>query len=366
VALAGANGVASAPPGGQDTPVAQLAKSAPGVATPGIVAGPSTPDALKNAPFCPDCGADKVAGAKFCGVCGCSFTGQTRAKGAPPSTPPIPAVPAAAPAEAKPNGRETPMSFEELYEIEGMRWPPFRPRTTGASAVDDPAVLQSPGDPHADPGVGLQTTHPVGDALGAALVDEPATLAGTPDQRPGHLVGALFDVVSSPMASVDDVAVILAAAPTLELREGNGHKNGSLAAAWADAAERPIPRKDAEDRNEKDMPASRAMFIPKEPPPEPPPVSAPEPSISYQPAVAQPPPAAPAPWAAFASAPSKPPEPAPEPKVEAPVPGVPPPSAVTPTMLQTLDAEQLRKILEREIAKGHITADDLDGEKKKP
>jgi hypothetical protein len=207
----------------------------------------------------------------------------------------------------------------------------------------------------------------------AALPDDADVLAGNAP-RISHVSLAVLDDAHAAFANVDDPITIRASAPP--------PTPVSLAEAWRDAAEKPIPRND--NRNDAEMPAERAMFMPKaEPALGPPRAPTPQPIVTYQPAAPMPvaaaPPATFAPWAAFASA-----APAPAPASAPPSPiapvdtgaaAFPPPDPVAPapasetrvagpaTMMMSLDANELRKLAERLAEKGALSPEEIDAAK---
>ncbi len=363
-----------------------------------------TPDALAAAPFCPDCGATRLASARFCPHCGCSFTGASRAKGAPPPVAPAtrPMMPAvkAAPIALAPGA---PLDVDLLEGLNaGGKVIALRPRTAAAANVDEPALLAGKDAP-----IGLGVTRLVPSVVtDAARPDEPAAIAGVaPPASP--VAGMHLHRVTEAMARVDDVASLGAPAPAagasapaaaprapatptptatatatgaaaaaglsieaLEgisrtsvltasaalvddddaLAKGEGFRLAlgvthmapvhadaalvddplvlgggqpepvrilravlhrthgafasvddagalgprNLAREWADAAERPIPRKD--NRAAAAVPRSREILTTPPPPPSTPP---PEPQTQYVPAAPPQPAGTPAPWAAF-------------------------------------------------------------------
>lgn len=353
-------------------PVLQAAAQLPvQPAVPGVppAAMQDVPQALRDAPFCPDCGADRVAGAKFCPICGRSFTGAARAKGALPTQPPatVPAlhVPRIDPT---PKASNSPISLEGLAVLEGIRGPELRPRTSFAGSPDEPRALL--GQPQN--GVGLMVTHltPTHRADGS-VPDERALLAGEgPEKLPAHLVAARRDERASAWALCDEVDVIAASAPSIASSPPSlspapsiaappaaPAANGSLAESWRDAAETQLPRLDNR-ANVAAVPRARETFMPSPDDAMPPPAALVEPQIAYTPAAVAAASASSAPpWAAFArtTAPATPVAPAP-PAAAAPAP--------TPSLVMTLDPVELRKLAERLVQKGAITPEDLEAAKK--
>lgn len=197
------------------------------------------PDALKAVPYCPDCGATRLPESKFCPHCGCSFTGQVRAKGAPPSVPPVtrPMMPAV----------RTPLSTGpvDIEVLEGIERAvvlplPRRPRTAVAANADEPDILRGGEAPL---GLGV-TSLPISMLSGAARPDEPDFIAGlSPRHAP---VGAMYlHVVTSGMAQVDDVAPIGAQLPgsTSASSTAASSTSASSTAASSTAAATPsVPR----------------------------------------------------------------------------------------------------------------------------
>jgi hypothetical protein len=202
------------PPAGRVAP--EVAPAAANVRSTGL---PSTEspimakpeDALAALPYCPDCGANRVAGAKFCPHCGCSFTGAQRAKGAPPAVPPAtrPMMPAAPvrPVSAAPAG---PLDIEELEGIKrGVVLPmPLRPRTAASANVDEPEQL---GGKDAPVGLGVTALVPA-IVTDASRPDDVDVLAGN-KPHVAHIAPAHLHLVTEAMARVDDVPSLGPQAP---------------------------------------------------------------------------------------------------------------------------------------------------------
>jgi hypothetical protein len=209
-------------------PAPEVAADAPNVRSTGspateIEMAKPTPEQLATAPFCPDCGATRMPGAKFCPHCGCSFTGATRAKGSLPATPP-PTRPLM-PASSQPVPRPitgiaprivvsmTPGGPIDIDALEGLRplvvpgssnVVQLRPRTASAANVDEVVQLQNAGDAHVGLGVTLLAQPHVTDACAP---DEMWALTG--GKRPiAPVVGAHLHRVSESMARIDDVDLL--------------------------------------------------------------------------------------------------------------------------------------------------------------
>ena len=228
-----------------------------------------------------------------------------------------------------------------IASIEALERPLDKLLTAPGALVDDEGMLQNV------PGfrIGLTATHMAALLADAALVDDPAMLAGG---KPHAIIlpRAILHHAAGAFARTDDPNVL--APPTLELppvpASPAAGKGANLSRDWADVAERPIPRKD--DRANVDLvPRSREIFLPPEElPPAPPP---PEPVVAYVPAPPAPA-AVVAPWAAIPTA----------------APAPPPKKGISPTMVMNLDAVEQRALLERLIQKDALTNDDVDAAKK--
>jgi type IV pilus assembly protein PilB len=188
------------------------------------------PEQLAAAPFCPDCGATRVAGAKFCPHCGLSFTGMNRATGAPPAIAPetrrMPIEAMQAPPPPKANGVTLKPGEVDVDILEGLGAKgtvvQLRPRTASAANVDEPAVLSSK-----DAAIGLGVTTLVPSVVtDASNPDDAELIAGR--ARPKAPVSPMhLHVVTNAMARVDDTAALGGAgAPSGASLAGSGASKG--------------------------------------------------------------------------------------------------------------------------------------------
>ncbi|MCC7070773.1 MAG: hypothetical protein IT383_05590 [Deltaproteobacteria bacterium] len=238
----------------------------------------AVPSTLAAAPACPSCGAERIPAARFCPHCGCSFTGAPRAA----ATRSLPSFPAAttdqggASASARPLGARA-RGHDAAHPSTALAWS----ATSLAGRCDEVDVLDSPTMPPLSlPALFARSS--VDGPSDAALADDPSVLVTLALQRAFALGGA-----RSAAARVDDPEV---------LQRGVSRKR-SLAADWADVAERPMLRKE-HGSPELAVQRGRDLLLVTEPA-EAPAAATPEPEIAYEPA----PPASaddPAPWAAFA------------------------------------------------------------------
>ncbi|MBI1946469.1 MAG: zinc ribbon domain-containing protein, partial [Deltaproteobacteria bacterium] len=247
-----------------------------------VVAAPAPPALAAS---CPSCGAERIPSARFCPHCGCSFTGAPRAAATTPPVRVTGAVPLSSVSPTGDRGAGDVRAAREPSSLVLLAWH----ASSEAGRADDVDVLlgrATSGEPHLSPALGL-----VDLPSDAAWVDEPAALAGA---RAGETVGRAFAYVRrSANTDVDAPEAMLAAAP----------RKRSLAADWADVAERPIARKE-HGTAELAVQRGRDLLLLATPEEEQPAAPAPEPEIAYEPA--EPEHAAnPAPWAAFAGAPDE-------------------------------------------------------------
>lgn len=236
------------------------------------------PAAAPSSASCPSCGAERIAGARFCPHCGCSFTGVPRAT-ASRSLPSFPAVtPALVVADAPPLGAPPRARDQATSSTSPGAWVP----SSLAGHCDD-VDLVATGSSTARTLPVLFAPAAVDVPSDAALVDEPTFLAARALRRALAASGA-----RSGFARIDEPAALAAGVPRAR----------SLAADWADVAERPMARKE-HGSAELAVQRGRDLLLVTEPAEEPA-APAPEPELAYEPA----PPASagdPAPWAAFAN-----------------------------------------------------------------
>jgi hypothetical protein len=238
--------------------------------------------------------------------------------------------------------------------------------TSQGGLVDDATALATHGKTSF--ALGLGVTHQMAVHAGAALVDDPAVLAGG-GAPPTHITRAVINGTHTGFGRIDDANVIAAGAPPTPpavLRAESAPlapaaapavaAGSNLANDWGDAAEKIIPRKD-EHADAAVVPPARGVFFAPEVAVIPPP-PAPEPEIAYVPAAsidATPAASTPAPWARFTT-PAKglPAQAPPEPKK--------PGSA---TMMMSLSPTELRALAEQLVQKGALSGDDVDAAKNK-
>lgn len=276
-------------------------------------------------PYCPDCGADRVAGAMVCSQCRAAF-----------AEPWVPIVPLRAPLPAR---LPSAVSVVDLAGLEGVasHVVPFPARWTGTRAgqVDDPEVLAGPPQDRA-----LDLAEPCDAMASEASVPDDVELMTRDTPRTSALGRMHLHLVAHEAARVDDAdrlgpppwrapapaaptpsaaqAAQAAQATAPSSRNAEVPLHGDLAREWSDAAERPIPRKDLRSRGD-DAPVLREVLLqtrsaPVEAAPRP------EPTVAYVANNRPAPTAARAPWASFGGA-AKPP----------PAPKAPPADASTPS-----------------------------------
>jgi hypothetical protein len=302
-------------------------------ALPSVPATPtSTPTLLAPSAACPRCAAPRVEAARFCPFCGMSFVAPAAA---PPPDLRTTRVDVALADVAAPAERPEPTRIDVALADVGA--PAERPEPTRfdmaladvapAVAVEPPGpVVAPPADaPPADAGVAA----PV-DAAPVEAVDAPADAvalgidlapvdASPVEATPADAMALGFDLapvdadVAAPVddapADADvvvdvDVAFEAADAPSAvddSVEAAGASSSNALAAQWADAAERPMPRQETDTRNALGwVPPSREVLTVREPA-----APAPEPILTYAPAAVAVAAAAPvAPWARFAPPPA--------------------------------------------------------------
>lgn len=101
-------------------------------------------------PFCPQCGAVALSGAKFCGSCGQPLAPPSFPPAAPPAAAyPAAAIPAAAyPAAATPAATPPGAAFPAATAAPSQAWQPAAPAGPAAAAFHAPP----PGDLYSTPG----------------------------------------------------------------------------------------------------------------------------------------------------------------------------------------------------------------------
>ena len=244
--------------------------------------------ATDDAAQCPRCNNGRVESARFCPFCGLSYVGVPLASGA-------------VPVQSEFTG---PADLDiDLNEPSGPQ--PVAPRQMAADdigAAPLEAAVEAPIEPAVDD-IGLVAANaPIElavDDVGLSAVEVPIDLAV--DDVGLAAVEAPIDLavddvglaaVEAPIDLADDDVGLAAVEAPLELAADVAP---AFAAEWADAAEKQIPRKETDTRNDLGwVPPSREIVVVAEPAAPPP-----EPIAAYTPAAPPGAIAAAAPWALF-------------------------------------------------------------------
>lgn len=258
---------------------------------------------------------------------------------ATPTAPARAAGPSAVSSPAPRASAQLPAAGIDIHAIESQ-W--SARLTSQAGLVDEATALATQGkNAYA---LGLVVTHMGAVFASAALVDDPAVLAGG-NAAASHITRAVINGASTGFGRGDDVDVLAPGAPPQWQRA----REPALHNAWADAAETMIPRKDVVSRIDDAVPSAREILRAPAPTSTSP---APEPLVSYVPTTTTS--AAPvAPWASFANRTTS----------AAETPATAKPGSAT--MMMGLDALELRALADRLVQRGALSRDDIDAAKKK-